>query len=229
MRSSLGPSSADGAGARHKDATMCLIHERCAIIDVELTAGLPDVLLAPYAPHQVVMQSATRLQTLRAHLLAACKCQHTFTAVMSSARARTGPSDFHTAAVCSAQPEKAQKGRGKERQAELTERLEKIAPQAVKRPKRSAEELAQAEQRVKEFSRKSMHDLRKHQAEQKARIKYRCDWQQHRRMSPVPRNMRVWQVAAPRQNVDAVLMWYAVRRTLACDERWCMHLLRTCD
>ena len=78
---------------------------------------------------------------------------------------------LHSSAASFARPEAE---RGKAQQAEIAAKLEKIAPQQTKPPKRSPEQLAEAAQRAKEYSRRSMKALRQVQADQKLRLKLRC-------------------------------------------------------
>jgi hypothetical protein len=80
---------------------------------------------------------------------------------------------LHTSAALCAVPEKAQKAKAKERAAANAAQLEKVAPQQVQRPERSPEQLADAAARVKEYSRRCMADLRRHQHDQKLRKQHR--------------------------------------------------------
>jgi hypothetical protein len=78
------------------------------------------------------------------------------------------------------------KVRGKEKQSEQAAKVQMIAPEAAKRPKRTQEELADAEARAKEYSRQCMHRLRAFQKKQKRRIAMRCAFG-----TPVQRRLRV--------------------------------------
>jgi hypothetical protein len=64
---------------------------------------------------------------------------------------------------------------GKERQKSIEASLIKIVKQDVKRPKRSADELKEATQRTKEYSRQCMHSLRQFQRDQRIRKKFRYE------------------------------------------------------
>lgn len=83
-----------------------------------------------------------------------------------------GVREFHLCIPVSADSKAVKKG--KERQASAASQLAEILPQHPTPPERSAEELRDAEARVKEFSRRRMLELRAHQNMQKERRRLRC-------------------------------------------------------
>ena len=82
------------------------------------------------------------------------------------------PRCLHTTGQASAAGDK-ERQQGKDKLAKHMEVLERMAPQKVKRPDRSPEELAEAKRRVQEYSRKCMHAHRQLQTQQKQRVKCR--------------------------------------------------------
>lgn len=99
---------------------------------------------------------------------------------------------LHTTLCSSSSPNIFKIQQGKEKQAEENDQLERVLPQDVKRPKRSAKELAEAERRVKEHSRRCMRALRQFQKDQKRRRMLRCALEDTCQVGPaIPGKQRV--------------------------------------
>lgn len=112
---------------------------------------------------------------LRSALRAVQLCQsHAHAAPLASGQVSSFESfpAFHTCVPVAADSKAVKKG--KERQASASSQLAEILPQNPAPPQRTAEELQDAENRVKEYSRARMKELRAHQAMQKKRTQLRC-------------------------------------------------------
>ena len=81
----------------------------------------------------------------------------------------------HSAAACSGDPRQKAVEMGREEQARVNAQLKRVMPQVLKPPQRSAEQLADAEARSKEYSRLKMAQHKELQRSMRERKFLRCE------------------------------------------------------